>query len=34
MTLQNELKSASIKVEDLEEKKWKGKNSTPGEIVF
>ena len=32
-TLQNELKSASMKVEDLE-KKWKGKNSTPGEIVF
>ena len=32
-TLQNELKSASMKVEDPE-KKWKGKNSTPGEIVF
>ena len=32
-TLQNELKSASMKVEDLE-KKWKGKNSTLGEIAF
>ena len=34
MTLQNELKSASMKVEDLEKKIWKGKNSTPREIVF
>ena len=32
-TLQCELKNASMKVEDLE-KKWKGKNSTAGEIVF
>ena len=32
-TLQSELKSASMKVEDLQ-KKWTGKNSTPGEIVF
>ena len=32
-TLQNELKSASMKVEDLE-KKWKGKNSTLGDIAF
>ena len=30
---QSELKSVSMKVEDLE-KKWTGKNSTQGEIVF
>ena len=29
-----ELKSASIKVEDLKKLKWKDKNSTPGEITF
>ena len=34
MTLQSELKSASMKVEDLEKKNWKDKNSTPGEIAF
>ena len=35
VTLQNELKSAGIKVEDLEKKKkWKGKNSTLGKIAF
>ena len=32
-TLQNELKSASMKVED-KKKKWKDKNSTLGEIPF
>ena len=31
--LQNELKSVTMKVEDLE-KKWKSKNSTLGEISF
>ena len=33
-TLQSKLKSASMKVEDLERKKWTGKSNTPGEIVF
>ena len=33
-TLQNELRKTSMKVEDLEKKKWKGKNSTLGEIAF
>ena len=33
-TLQSEFKNASMKVEDLEKKKWKGKNSTLGEIAF
>ena len=32
VNLQNELKSARMKVEDLE-KKWKDKNSTLGEIA-
>ena len=32
-TLQSKLKCASMKVEDLR-KRWKCKNSTPGEIVF
>ena len=35
VTLQNELKKASMKVEDLEKKKrQEGKNSTLGEIAF
>ena len=32
-TLQNELKSARMNLEDLGKKKWKGKNSTLGEIA-
>ena len=34
MTLQNELKKASAKVEDLEKNWQEGKNSTLGEIAF
>ena len=34
VTLQNELKKASMKVEDLEKKRQEGKNSTLGEIAF
>ena len=34
MTLQNELKEASVKVEDLKKKWQEGKNSTLGEIAF
>ena len=33
VTLQSELESANMKVEDLG-KRWTGKNSPPGEIVF
>ena len=34
VTLQNELKKASVKVEDLEKNWQEGKNSTLGEIAF
>ena len=34
VTLQNELKKASMKVEDLEKKRQEGKNSTLGEIAL